>query len=466
MLPASAGDSHMALVSCYELGRQPLSLAGPMAHLHAAGVQVTIRDLAVEELAAEQLGQPRLIAIATPMHTALRLGVAAARELRRQLPGAGICFYGLYAGLNAEHLFQSGLADYIITGEVEEPLTALALEVLAGREVIPPGVMGPGTLALPRIRKPRWRPPRRQGLPSLEKYVHLREGARLQPAAAVEASRGCRHVCRHCPVTPVYRGRFLAVPVATVLEDIEAAVAAGAGHITFADPDFLNGPTHALRVARSLHDRFPRLTFDFTAKVEHLVNHAELLPELAEQGGLFVVSAVESLSDEVLRHLDKGHTRSDVHLALAAVRRAGMILRPTLLPFTPWAGAEDYLDLVQWIADEDLARAVDPVQMTIRLLVPPGSPLATAEAMHPYLNGLAAADFAWRWRHPDARLDDLHQQVLRRVAKDAGEEPEIVHRTLARLAARTLGHEEVAPLYSTPPRHKDGWPRLTEPWFC
>jgi hypothetical protein len=466
VLPAPAGDPQIALVSCYELGRQPLSLAGPMAHLHAAGLQVITRDLAVEDLGADQLGHPRLIAIATPMHTALRLGVAAARELRRKLPEARICFYGLYAGLNAEHLFQTGLADHIITGEVEEPLTALALEVLAGREVNPPGVMGPGTLALPRIRKPRWLPPRRQGLPALEKYVHLSQGTRLQPAAAVEASHGCRHVCRHCPVTPIYQGRFLAVPVPTVLEDIEAAVTSGAGHITFADPDFLNGPTHALRVARALHDRFPRLTFDFTAKVEHLVNHAELLPELAAQGGLFVVSAVESLSDEVLAHLDKGHTRDDVHLALAAVRRAGMILRPTLLPFTPWAGAEDYFDLLQWIADEDLAQAVDPVQMTIRLLVPPGSPLATDEAMQPHLDGLVASDFAWRWRHPDARLDELQKVVTRQVAADAGEEPEGVHRTLASLAAQTLGHQEVVSLYATPPRHRDGWPRLTEPWFC
>jgi len=41
-------------------------------------------------------------------------------------------------------------------------------------------------------------------------------------------------------------------------------VAAGATHITFGDPDFLNGPGHALKVVRAAHAEFPRLTFDFT----------------------------------------------------------------------------------------------------------------------------------------------------------------------------------------------------------
>ena len=92
-------------------------------------------------------------------------------------------------------------------------------------------------------------------------------------AAYVEASRGCLHVCRHCPVVPVYGGRFFVVPADVVLADIRAQVAAGARHVTFGDPDFLNGPGHALDVARRLHAEWPSLTFDFTAKVEHLLKH-------------------------------------------------------------------------------------------------------------------------------------------------------------------------------------------------
>jgi len=461
-----SGDSQIVLISCYELGRQPLGLAGPMAHLEAAGLQVLTRDLAVERLQVDDLGRPLLVALSTPMHTALRLGVAAARQVRKALPGVRICFFGLYAGLNAEHLLADGLADYIVTGEVEEPLTDLARSLVAGEPHAPAGILTATDSAEPNLRKPRWLPPRRQHLPPLESYAHLRQGAHRTPAAAVEASRGCRHVCRHCPLTPIYGGHFMAVPLATILEDVTAVVAAGAGHITFADPDFLNGPTHALRVGRELHRRFPDLTFDFTAKVEHLVAHAGLLPELAENGGLFIVSAVESLNDTVLAHLDKGHTRADVALALAAVRQAGMTLRPTLMPFTPWAGASDFGDLLAWIADEDLAEAVDPVQMSIRLLVPPGSPLATDAAMAPFLHDLASANFAWNWRHPDPRMDDLQARITRRVAAGAEEEPVAVYRDIACLAEQIIGVPAMNPMSPPPVRHRDGWPRLTEPWFC
>lgn len=467
------GDPAVILISCYELGRQPLSIAVPLAHLHAAGVSARPVDLAQEKLTPGALGEPRLIAIATPMHTALRLGVAAARRLRAAHPRASICFFGLYAGLNASYLFTEELADTVITGEVEEPLTRLAEALLAGDGSTGlPGVLTPGAETPASLRRPRrWHIPRRQELPPLDRYVHLRHGPRLTPAAAVEASRGCLHVCRHCPLTPVYKGRFLAIPVETVLQDVAAVVAAGAGHISFADPDFLNGPTHALRVTQAVHARFPDLTLDFTAKVEHLVRHADLLPRLAECGALFVVSAVESLNNRVLIHLDKGHDRADVGRALAAVRRAGMVLRPTLIPFTPWSTATDYQDLLCWLGDEDLAEAVDPVQMSIRLLVPPGSPLATFPAMTPFLNGLAADDFAWRWRHPDARMDRLQKRVSEVVAAAAegDDSPRQVHRRIARAAAEILGQGRTAAALAglaEPPRHQDGWPRLTEPWFC
>ncbi len=121
--------------------------------------------------------------------------------------------------------------------------------------------------------------------------------ARAELPGYVEASRGCLHLCTHCPIPPVYGGRFFVLPQEVVLEDIRRQVAAGATHITFGDPDFLNGPKHSLRVVRAMHEEFPSLTFDFTAKVEHLLNRGEDLPEFAAAGCLFIITAVESLSD-------------------------------------------------------------------------------------------------------------------------------------------------------------------------
>src|SRR5205814_1132758 len=147
-----------------------------------------------------------------------------------------------------------------------------------------------------------------------------------------------------------------------VLEDIRGHVAAGAGHITFGDPDFLNGPGHSLRVTQAMHEEFPDLTFDFTAKVEHFLKYRELIPEMGNLGCVFVVSAVESLSYTVLENLAKGHTRDDVREALEILRCEGIAMRPSFVSFTPWTTIDDYVDVLEFVESEGLIDHVDPVQ--------------------------------------------------------------------------------------------------------
>ncbi len=165
----------------------------------------------------------------------------------------------------------------------------------------------------------------------------------------MEASRGCLHTCQHCPVVPVYNGRFFIIPLETVLADIRQQVAAGAKHITFGDPDFLNGPGHALKISRALHAEFPQLTFDFTTKVEHILQHRDLFPEFKQNGATFVVSAFEATSEAILARLNKGHTVAEMETAVAILRDAGLAVQPTWMPFTPWTSLQDYLDLLSWI---------------------------------------------------------------------------------------------------------------------
>ena len=153
---------------------------------------------------------------------------------------------------------------------------------------------------------------------------------------AVEASHGCLHLCRHCPLPTVYNGRFRAIDRNLVLADIGQLVTAGAEHITFADADFFNGPAHSLRIVRELHERWPELTYDATIKVEHLAAHPDHVEALVDTGCVFVVSAFESLNDEILDILDKGHTAVESRHVLHHATQSGLDLRPTWLPFTPW----------------------------------------------------------------------------------------------------------------------------------
>ena len=464
------------LVSCYELGHQPVALAGPLAVLRAAGFAPVAVDTAVDPLPEAVVAAAALVAIAVPMHTALRLGVAAAEKVRRINPAAHVCFYGLYATLNARHLLGTeprtrAVADSVVSGELEAALLALA-EVLDRGEPAE-AATGIGTARRPSapVLEPlpatlRGLPPDRRGLPGLRAYARLEREGTAVPAGAIEATRGCHHTCRHCPIPPIYGGRFFVVPREAVVADGRAQVAAGARHLTFTDPDFFNGPGHGLRIMRDLRSEFPGLTFDATIKVEHLLQHRGRLPELAELGCAFVVTAVESLSAEVLTRLDKGHTPADVEAALALLDAVGVPMRPSLLPFTPWETLAGYVGLLRWMAERDLVGCVDPVMLSIRLLVPPGSSLLAEAESAAWLGELDAANFTHRWAHPDPRMDDLHRQVAA-IVERAAPEHEPTADTFGRIwdAAHAVAGVPGTPR-PAPARRRPPAPRLTESWFC
>ncbi len=217
------------------------------------------------------------------MHTALRLGVSVAREVRRVNARCHICFYGLYASLNADYLLEN-VADSVIGGEFEEALLALIKAVDRSDAIEIDGVSTKTRRALPMISRLDFPAPDRTSLPRLDRYAQLEFKGEQLLAGYVEASRGCLHRCTHCPIPPVYDGRFFVIPKETVAAEIRSLVRDGARHITFGDPDFLNGPQHALRIARALHGEFPDLTFDFTAKVEHILKHERTISRACAAG--------------------------------------------------------------------------------------------------------------------------------------------------------------------------------------
>src|SRR5262249_44604660 len=127
--------SSILLVSCYELGHQPAGIATAAGFLKRSGRAVEVMDVSVDGFAPEKAASARFVGISVPMHTALRLGVRVAEAIRRLNPRCHICFYGLYAQLNADHLL-STVADSIISGEFETALVELveAIETRAETE--------------------------------------------------------------------------------------------------------------------------------------------------------------------------------------------------------------------------------------------------------------------------------------------------------------------------------------------
>lgn len=456
-------SGEVLLVACYELGHQPLSLAWPLAVLQANDIVATAVDLSVTQLPQDKARNAAFVGIAVPMHTALRLGMRVAQQIRYLNPHAHICFYGLYAWLNADYLLEE-IADSVIAGEVEMPLAELVQTVLAGGDLTAVShISTPTQRHQPALNRQTLPLPLRDSLPPLQQYAHYVANDTALVAGYVESTRGCLHFCTHCPVVPVYNGRFFAIPVPTILADIQQQVAAGARHITFGDPDFLNGPGHALRVAQAVHSDFPHLTFDFTTKVEHILKHPKLLDKLRQLGASFVVSAFESTSNEVLRKLQKGHTVSDLDKALHILVNANLPVRPTLVAFTPWTTLNDYIHLLTWIRERGLITHIPAIQLAIRLLIPPSSALLATENSQSWLGELDAQHFTYRWQHPDPRMDELHEAVLA-LAEDGHDDPFALFAAIERLAYNLAGRPILD--WLPPPLPTVTPPRLTENWYC
>jgi hypothetical protein len=293
----------------------------------------------------------------------------------------------------------------------------------------------------------------------------------------VETTRGCKYLCRHCPVVPVYQGRFRVIPADIVLNDIRGQVRAGAEHISFGDPDFFNGPAHALRIVQALHEEFPELSYDATIKIEHIVKYPEEIMALEQTGCLFIISAVESVDDGILNILDKGHTRADFIAARAFLRGTGIALSPTFVAFTPWTTLDNYLELLGHIVSLELVESVAPVQLSIRLLIPAGSYLLELEQLHEIIGDFDPAILGYPWANPDSRVDALQRDLQAWVAQA---EQQGLQAWVAQAEQQGLARFEIfqgvwerahrhagRPVPTLDPRASGKTvPRLSENWYC
>jgi radical SAM superfamily enzyme YgiQ (UPF0313 family) len=461
---------NIVLISTYELGRQPFGLTSPAAWLRARGHRVSCLDLSREPLDESAIAGAQLIAFYVPMHTATRLAAELIATVQRLNSRAHLCFYGLYAPVNEGYLRNLGVRT-ILGGEFEEGLVSIA-----GRLQEAPREGGGVTEQLEHVislSRQKFLVPDRTGMPELAKYAHvMMPNGERRIAGSTEATRGCKHLCRHCPIVPVYNGAFRVVERDVVLADVRQQVAAGARHITFGDPDFFNGPAHSLSIVEALHREFPALTYDVTIKIEHLRKLDAHLQTLRDTGCLFVISAVESVDNRVLEKFDKGHTRADFLAVAARFRELGMTLLPTFVPFTPWTTLENYSDLLDVIGELELTENVAPVQLAIRLLIPAGSRLLELPDVRAMVGPFDSSALVFPWSHPDPQMDMLCADVSSLVQR--GEKMKLTRTQIfthiwraVRAAADKDGlvakNEQWNPgaIQTSKPV-----PYLDEPWYC
>jgi len=442
-------------------------------------MRVACLDLSREQLREDDVREADLIAFYVPMHTATRLAVQVLPLVRRLNPSAHLCFYGLYAPVNEDYLRSLG-AQTILGGEFEEGLLRTALwlrarhscsEIVQVKTENPDLKVSACAQSEPVISHARLRfqVPDRTGMLPLSRYAHLEHpDGKPRIVGYTEASRGCKHQCRHCPVVPVYQGRFRIIQPEIVLADIRQQVEMGAQHVTFGDPDFFNGIRHALRIVTALHQEFPALTYDVTIKVEHLLKHAEYLQILRDTGCLFVTTAVESLDDRTLALLEKGHTRADFLRVVELFRETGLVLSPTFVAFTPWTTVETYCELLEAIAGLDLVDQVASIQLGIRLLIPAGSRLLELADVRKFIGAFDEAGLVYPWRHQDPRVDELYEQVqsVIQIGLKNRESRQGIFSKVYQIACQIAGRF-ATPLLELPLLvSRASVPYLTEPWYC
>ncbi|MBQ0724817.1 MAG: radical SAM protein [Cycloclasticus sp.] len=445
------------LISPYDLGRQPFALAHNHRWLSDHGFNVKCLDLSIQKLDLDELQQADLIGLYLGMHTATRIALKALPKINQFAPKATLFAFGLYAPLNQDVLSQHQV-QYCFGGESEPDILTLA------QRLTDPIDSSPQSNAISH-KKIAFKVPYRDDLPPLSRYAKLiLADATQKTVGFIEASRGCKYLCRHCPVTPIYEGKFRIVAVDIVIQDIAQQVAMGAQHISFGDPDFFNGPTHAKKVLQAMHTAFPQLSFDCTIKIEHVLKHADLLPILKSTGCLFITCAVESFNDDILLKLDKGHSRADTFQAVALLKQQGLTISPTFVPFSPWTSLDDYRELLQDVVSLELINEVAPIQLAIRLLIPNGSYLLKLPDFSSLIDDFDPITLGYPWRHQQAGVDELQLTVMSIVeAADQNQQDRFdtfkaiwhaTHQAL-NMSSPTLAAHEIKQV-----------PHLSEAWYC
>jgi hypothetical protein len=212
-----------------------------------------------------------------------------------------------------------------------------------------------------------------------------------------------------------------------------------------------------------VHQLWPHLTYDVTIKIEHLLKYRRWLPLLRDTGCLFVTSAVESIDGRVLEIFDKRHTLADFFDVVGLFKDVGLALHPTFVAFNPWTTLGGYLDLMQTIAQLDLVENVAPIQWGVRLLIPAGSKLLDREEVRSVAGEFDEAALAYRWAHPDPRVDQLCETILA-IVKDGQDTDQTRSEIFDRVwqaACEAAGEQRELPASSRQPV-----PRLSENWFC
>ncbi|MFI0902999.1 RCCLKC-tail radical SAM protein [Streptomyces sioyaensis] len=401
------------VASAFEAELQPLSSACVAAAMRIQDADVIGWDAHTFPEAMPE-GPFDLVLVSVQQFEGVERGLELSRRVAAAFDTTVIAF-GQYAQMNHREFLKD--VDGIAMDEPERIAPELAELARGERELAAvPALM---TLSGMQPKPPRRRievgAPARDLFPSLVHYPAHHSPFGLM--GNVEVSRGCHHKCTYCSVYGAYDGGVAAYEAETVLADCRQLAEEGVRHFCFIDAEFFNSRTIGVKVIEQLVEEIGPITFEFTTRVDHVLDYTAELERLVSLGLKRVTSALEFPSNRILRIFDKHIDVDHMKACIVEAERIGFELYPTFIPFTPWIEYEELLGFEDFLVETGLARVTDPTALQTRLLLFKGSPLLDS----PWMEDIATVDRGlWvEWTHPDKRVEELWLE-RRADAEDVG----------------------------------------------
>ena len=424
------------LLSFYDLGKQPKIISELNGKLLNGVNTIDIIDYSIEDKDIE-LENYDVLGIYASMHTASVLAEEYLRD--KQLPSK-LFVFGLYANVFSEMFVDFKTINSFDNDELDNFLGIELNKNYSYKHSVPDRTL----------------------LPSITEYSHIVDGSNNLVAGSVETTYGCKHECTHCPVPIQFKGSFKTFGIDKIIKDVENQIEAGAQHISINDPDFFNGPNHALKILEKLNIQFPEITYDSTIKVQHILKYQEYFKRLKDLNMLFVISAFETTNDKVLNILQKNHTSDDLRTAVELSLENNIDIRPTWMPFSPWTEKSDLVNIIKLIENYKLRETVDPIQLTIKLLIPKNSLILQSGEIKQYLESYDPSSFSYSWKYENSVIDEIQNSLFNYVLENESVDE----------YTQYLGLVKIIESYTDNPLlvHSDypmkNVPKLSETWFC
>ena len=424
------------LTSFYDLGKQPKIIAEIVDRYNSSEIDFDFFDFSVEDQNID-LENYDVLGIYAPMHTATILSIEYIKD--KKLPNKMFTF-GLYGSVLED--FNSSIR-YI--KDIESDELALFLEINDDHQFSLKNNI-----------------PNRQIFPDISNYAHLVDGSNNLIAGSVETTYGCKHSCTHCPVPISFNGSFKTYSLEKIVSDVENQVKQGAKHISFNDPDFFNGPIHALKILESLNEKFPSITYDSTIKVEHIIKYKKYFKELSSLNMVFVISAFETTNDIVLSILEKNHTSNDLNNSIEISQDFGIDIRPTWMPFSPWTELNDLSNIVKLIEKYELRETVDPIQLTIKLLIPKHSLIIKKPEINKYLGNYEKNSLSFKWEYENNDVEKLQSSLFDFILNNSELDDHKQYLGMVNIIEKCTDTK----LLTNSSYDFKNVPKLSETWFC